>query len=216
MVAATARVIAMRAQGEAEVAIEQGGTRFEGVRWVTPHQIAANQLIPLPEPARRGLVNAALTSLRPTKPWLQPFTLATPTMRRATEHTVLGDLAEPPRNGRLRSIIRTEEVDPDEPSHIGRQQLRLSLGILMVGSRYSGWLVPEFCGLPSKSLCASASARRQSPASPPAKVTLLTVCRHLPDDESIFTACSMSGLHSDPSTRWSGSAELWRSGLQRL
>jgi hypothetical protein len=57
--AARARVIAMRAQGEAEVAIEQGETRFEGVRWVTPHQIAANQVIPLPEPARRGLVNAA-------------------------------------------------------------------------------------------------------------------------------------------------------------
>ena len=56
--AAPARVIAMRAQGEAEVAIEQGETRFEGVRWVTPHQIAANQVIPLPEPARRGLVNA--------------------------------------------------------------------------------------------------------------------------------------------------------------
>jgi hypothetical protein len=39
--------------------IEQGETRFEAVRWVTPHQIAANQIIPLPEPARRGLVNAA-------------------------------------------------------------------------------------------------------------------------------------------------------------
>jgi hypothetical protein len=57
--AAPARVIAMRAQGEAEIAIEQGETRFEGVRWVTPHQIAANQVIPLPEPARCGLVNAA-------------------------------------------------------------------------------------------------------------------------------------------------------------
>jgi hypothetical protein len=57
--AAPARIIAMRAQGEAEVAIEQGETRFEGVRWVTPQQIAANQLISLPEPARRGLVNAA-------------------------------------------------------------------------------------------------------------------------------------------------------------
>jgi hypothetical protein len=56
---APARVIAMRAQGEVEVAIEQGETRFEGVRWVTPHQIATNQVIPLPEPARRGLVNAA-------------------------------------------------------------------------------------------------------------------------------------------------------------
>jgi hypothetical protein len=57
--AAPVRVIAMRAQGEAEVAIEQGETRFEGVRWVTPQQIATNQVIPLPEPARRGLINAA-------------------------------------------------------------------------------------------------------------------------------------------------------------
>ena len=57
--AAPARIIAMRAQGEAEVAIEQGETRFEGVRWATLHQIAANQVIPLPEPARRGLINAA-------------------------------------------------------------------------------------------------------------------------------------------------------------
>ena len=57
--AAPARVIAMRVQGEAEVAIEQGETRFEGVRWVTTQQLATNQVIPLPEPARRGLVNAA-------------------------------------------------------------------------------------------------------------------------------------------------------------
>jgi hypothetical protein len=54
--AAPARIIAMRTQGEAEIAIEQGETRFEGVRWVTPQQITANQIIPLPEPARRGLV----------------------------------------------------------------------------------------------------------------------------------------------------------------
>jgi hypothetical protein len=57
--AAPARIIAMRTQGEAEIAIEQGETRFEGVKWVTPQQIRANQIIPLPEPARRGLVNAA-------------------------------------------------------------------------------------------------------------------------------------------------------------
>jgi hypothetical protein len=57
--AAPARIIAMQAQGETEVAIEQGETGFEGVRWVTPQQIAANQVIPLPEPARRGLINAA-------------------------------------------------------------------------------------------------------------------------------------------------------------
>jgi hypothetical protein len=56
---APARTIGMRAQGEAELAIEQGETRYEGVTWTTPSQIAANQLIPLPEPARRGLINLA-------------------------------------------------------------------------------------------------------------------------------------------------------------
>jgi hypothetical protein len=52
-----ARIIGMRAQGEAEVVIEQGETRYEGVTWTTSSQIAGNQLIPLPEPARRGLIN---------------------------------------------------------------------------------------------------------------------------------------------------------------
>jgi hypothetical protein len=56
---APARIIGMRAQGEAEIAIEQGETRYEGVTWTTRRQIAANQLIPLPEPARRGLINLA-------------------------------------------------------------------------------------------------------------------------------------------------------------
>ena len=59
---APARIIGMRAQGEAELAIEQGETRYEGVTWTTPHQITANQLIPLPEPARRGLINLASTN----------------------------------------------------------------------------------------------------------------------------------------------------------
>jgi hypothetical protein len=56
---APARIIGMRAQGEAEIAIEQGETRYEGVTWTTRSQIASNQLIPLPEPARRGLINLA-------------------------------------------------------------------------------------------------------------------------------------------------------------
>jgi hypothetical protein len=54
---APARVIAMRAQGEAEIARDQGITAYEGMSWATARQIADNQLIPLPEPARRGLVN---------------------------------------------------------------------------------------------------------------------------------------------------------------
>ena len=49
----------MRAQGEAEIAIEQGETRYEGVTWTTPRQLASSQLIPLPQPARRGLINLA-------------------------------------------------------------------------------------------------------------------------------------------------------------
>ena len=56
---APARIIGMRSQGEAEIAIEQGETRYEGVTWTTRRQIATNQLIPLPEPARRGLINLA-------------------------------------------------------------------------------------------------------------------------------------------------------------
>jgi hypothetical protein len=56
---APARIIGMRAQGEAEIAIEQGETRYEGITWTTRSQIATNQLIPLPEPARRGLINLA-------------------------------------------------------------------------------------------------------------------------------------------------------------
>jgi hypothetical protein len=56
---APARIIGMRSQGEAEIAIEQGETRYEGVTWTTPRQVATNQLIPLPEQARRGLINLA-------------------------------------------------------------------------------------------------------------------------------------------------------------
>ena len=54
---APARIIGMRSPGEAEFAIEQGETRYEGVTGTTPRQVAANQLIPLPEPARRGLID---------------------------------------------------------------------------------------------------------------------------------------------------------------
>jgi hypothetical protein len=64
---APARIIGMRAQGEAEIAIEQGETRYEGVTWTTRSQIAAKQLIPPPEPARRGLINLADDVIAATK-----------------------------------------------------------------------------------------------------------------------------------------------------
>ena len=39
---------------------EAGETRYEkGVTWTTRRQRASNQLVPLPEPARRGLINLA-------------------------------------------------------------------------------------------------------------------------------------------------------------
>jgi hypothetical protein len=65
---APARIIGMRAQGETEIAIEQGETRYEGVTWTTRSQIAADQLIPLPEPARRGLITLADDVITTTKP----------------------------------------------------------------------------------------------------------------------------------------------------
>jgi len=56
---APARAIAMRAQGEAELAIEEDVTRYDGLTWVTSQEAAANRLVPLPDPARRGLVKSA-------------------------------------------------------------------------------------------------------------------------------------------------------------
>jgi len=55
---APARQIAMRAQGEAEIAADHGNTAYQGMTWATERQIAANQLIPLPTPARLGLIKA--------------------------------------------------------------------------------------------------------------------------------------------------------------
>jgi len=55
---APARQIAMRAQGEAEIAADQGNTAYQGMTWATERQIAANQVIPLPAPARLGLIKA--------------------------------------------------------------------------------------------------------------------------------------------------------------
>src|SRR5215204_4986020 len=48
----------MRAQGETEIAADQGNTAYEGMTWATERQIAANQVIPLPTPARLGLIKA--------------------------------------------------------------------------------------------------------------------------------------------------------------
>jgi hypothetical protein len=81
---APARSIQLRAQAEAEAGIDNGKTRWVDQDWTTPAEIQANQLIPLPEPARRGLINqcsdtiatsnkavavaASIDSTRPTHP----------------------------------------------------------------------------------------------------------------------------------------------------
>jgi hypothetical protein len=73
--AAPARIIAMRAQGEAEVAIEQGETRFEGVRWVTPQQIAGTRSSRSPnQPAAASSTPPPMSLRRPTRPWPQSLT----------------------------------------------------------------------------------------------------------------------------------------------
>ena len=93
---APARVIAMRAQGEAEIAKEQGITAYDGKTWASARQIATNQVIPLPEPARRGLVNltnnviatcnrtvAAAAPLDPTESAQLKGSGASPALRRS-------------------------------------------------------------------------------------------------------------------------------------
>jgi hypothetical protein len=56
---APARIIGMRTQSEVERDVDRGGSRYLGVEWVTARQGRDNQLIRLPDPARRGLVDIA-------------------------------------------------------------------------------------------------------------------------------------------------------------
>ena len=101
----------MRAQGEAEIAIEQGETRYEGVTWTTRRQLASNQLIPLPEPARRGLINLA-DDVIATTTRLSPRPLnSTPAMSPDQPDPVNERISGvPPR--RIRSPTRT--IPPQE------------------------------------------------------------------------------------------------------
>lgn len=82
---APARAIGMRAQSEAEKALDRGDSTYTGMSWATPRQIWINQVIPLPAPARHGLVNlseqviaasikveAAAAPLRPSGPEHRP------------------------------------------------------------------------------------------------------------------------------------------------
>src|SRR5215217_5231907 len=110
--AAPARVIAMRVQGEAEVAIEQGETRFEGVRWVTPQQLAANQVVPVPEPARRGLVNAATDVAAATNQAVAAAAHLSPAQQAPRERA--------DRARRVGRVAREREIPVRHPNRGGR------------------------------------------------------------------------------------------------
>ena len=56
---APASIIGMRTQREVERAADRGESRYPGVEWVSEQQMRTNQRIPLPDPARHGLVNLA-------------------------------------------------------------------------------------------------------------------------------------------------------------
>jgi hypothetical protein len=111
---APARIIGMRAQGEAEIAIEQGETRYKGVAWTTRHQISANRLIPLSEPARRGLINLADDVIAATNHAVAAAAQLDPS-----------DMTRPVRLGQAKSrghsaeslqIIRSQRPTPRGPS----------------------------------------------------------------------------------------------------
>jgi hypothetical protein len=55
---APARAIAMRTQADVERAVDHGYSRYLGIDWVTAGDIRANRIIPVPDPIRRGLVDA--------------------------------------------------------------------------------------------------------------------------------------------------------------
>jgi hypothetical protein len=110
---APARLIGMRAQGEAEIAIEQGETHYEGITWTTRSQIAANQLIPLPEPARRGLINLADNVIATTNHAVAAAAQLPSSDGRATNRS--GHEARPVRSTETLQIARPHDPAPRGP-----------------------------------------------------------------------------------------------------
>jgi hypothetical protein len=110
---APARLIGMRAQGEAEIAIEQGETHYEGITWTTRSQIAANQLIPLPEPARRGLINLADDVIATTNHAVAAAAQLPSSDGRATNRS--GHEARPVRSTETLQIARPHDPAPRGP-----------------------------------------------------------------------------------------------------
>jgi hypothetical protein len=115
---APARIIGMRSQGEAEIAIQQGETRYEGVTWTTPHHIAANQLIPLPEPARRGLINLADDVIATTNHAVAAAAQLHPAMpREQTDPVTKRTAGVPPTPSRSRARMIPPQEDHGDDLH---------------------------------------------------------------------------------------------------
>ncbi len=110
---APARIIGMRSQGEAEIAIEQGETRYEGITWTTRRQIAANQLIPLPEPGRRGLISLADDVIATTNHAVAAAAQLPSSDGRATNRS--GHEARPVRSTETLHIARPHDPAPRGP-----------------------------------------------------------------------------------------------------
>jgi hypothetical protein len=109
---APARIIGMRAQGEAEIAIEQAETRYEGVKWTTSRQISANEVIRLPEPARRGLINLTDEVIATTKQSVAAAAQLDPS-------DVTRSVRSGPEARRGRSVERRQITQPPSPSPKG-------------------------------------------------------------------------------------------------
>jgi excisionase family DNA binding protein len=117
----------MRSQGEAEIAIEQGETRYEGVTWTTRRQLASNQSIPLPEPARRGLINLADDVLATTNQAVAAGAPLDPAMS-PDQPDPLGRGVSGLRPSRIRSPTRTitPQEDHADELHFTRREAIVS------------------------------------------------------------------------------------------
>jgi len=111
---APARQIAMRAQGEAEIAAGQGNTEFEGMTWATERQIAANQLIPLPTPARLGLIKATDHVIASCN---RAVAAAAP-----LEPSESAEIRQPVRAPAIRRSHQVPKMPPQEPAPRGPQR----------------------------------------------------------------------------------------------
>jgi hypothetical protein len=110
---APARIIGMRSQGEAEIASEQGETRYEGITWTTRRELSSNQLIPLPEPARRGLINLADDVIATTNQAVAAAAQLDPSD--VTRSTRSGQRAHRGRPAASHQITRPNDLAPGGP-----------------------------------------------------------------------------------------------------